>query len=168
MNTPSCFGTLSLRAHLDPAPAHNGVATSPSPFLSHSQGDDDIAAPKTLQKGMSSRCALSLLSLALVLGTGCSKDPSASEGIADLEKSLGKAAENPAIQIAIAAAKTNDLGMGVVALQEAKNAPGLTAEQLQTVEQTSQAIVQELLRRADAGDARAKADLQLIERSRSQ
>ena len=112
--------------------------------------------------------ALSLLCLALVLGTGCSKDPSASEGIADLEKSLGKAAENPAIQVAIAAAKTNDLGMGVVALQEAKNAPGLTAEQLQTVEQTSQAIVQELLRRADAGDARAKADLQLIERSRSQ
>jgi hypothetical protein len=112
--------------------------------------------------------ALSLLGLTLLLSTGCSKDPSASEGIADLEKSLGKAAENPAIQIAIAAAKTNDLGMGVVALQEAKNAPGLTAEQLQTVEQTSQAIVQELLRRADAGDARAKADLQLIERSRSQ
>jgi hypothetical protein len=88
--------------------------------------------------------------------------------VADLEKSLGKATENPAVQLAIAAAKTNDLGVGVVALQEAKRAPGLTAEQLQSVEQTSQAIIQELLRRADAGDARAKADLQLIERSRSQ
>jgi len=111
---------------------------------------------------------LSLLGLALLLGSGCSKGPSASEGIADLEKSLGKAAGNPALQVAIAAAKTNDLGMGVVALQQAKNAPGLTAEQLQAVEQTSQAIVQELLRRAEAGDTRAKADLQLIERSRSQ
>jgi hypothetical protein len=110
----------------------------------------------------------SLACLTLVLASACSRQPSTAEGIADLEKSLGKAAENPAIQVAIAAAKTNDLGMGVVALQQAKNAPGLTAEQLQTVEQTSQAIVQELLRRADAGDPRAKADLQLIERSRSQ
>ena len=108
------------------------------------------------------------LALALALGSGCSRQPSASDGIANLEKSLGTAAGNPAIQVAIAAAKTNDLGMGVVALQQAKSAPGLTAEQLQTVEQTSQAIVQELLRRADAGDAHAKADRQLIERSRSQ
>jgi hypothetical protein len=104
----------------------------------------------------------------LTLAAGCSKEPTAAQGVADLEKSLGKATENPAVQLAIAAAKTNDLGVGVVALQEAKRAPGLTAEQLQSVEQTSQAIIQELLRRADAGDARAKADLQLIERSRSQ
>lgn len=104
----------------------------------------------------------------LALAAGCSKEPTAAQGVSDLEKSLGKATENPAVQLAIAAAKTNDLGVGVVALQEAKRAPGLTAEQLQSVEQTSQAIIQELLRRADAGDARAKADLQLIERSRSQ
>lgn len=104
----------------------------------------------------------------LALASGCSKEPTAAQGVADLEKSLGKATENPAVRLAIAAAKTNDLGVGVVALQEAKRAPGLTAEQLQSVEQTSQAIIQELLRRADAGDARAKADLQLIERSRSQ
>ncbi len=31
-------------AHLDTAPAWNGVATSSSPFQSHSQGDEDIAA----------------------------------------------------------------------------------------------------------------------------
>ena len=46
--------------------------------------------------------------------------------------------------------------------------PGLTADQLQTVEQASQSLTKELLRRAEAGDARAKADLELIERSRSQ
>jgi hypothetical protein len=32
-------------AHLDTSPAWNGVATSSSPFQSHSQGDEDIAAP---------------------------------------------------------------------------------------------------------------------------
>ena len=77
-------------------------------------------------------------------------------------------AASPAIQLAIAAAETNDFGQGVIALQQAKQAPGLSADQLQTVEQASQALVRELLRRAEAGDARAKADLQLIERSRSQ
>jgi len=102
------------------------------------------------------------------LALGCSRQPSASEGVTQLEKSLGKALENPAVQLAIAAAKTNDLGVGVVALQEAKRSPGLSAEQLQSVEQTSQAIIAELLRRAADGDARAKADLQLIEQSRSQ
>jgi len=102
------------------------------------------------------------------LAIGCSKQPSAAEGVAQLERSLGKAIENPAVQLAIAAAKTNDLGVGVVALQEAKRSPGLSAEQLQSVEQTSQAIIAELLRRAAAGDAKAKADLQLIEQSRSQ
>ncbi len=119
-------------------------------------------------KSRNQRTVAALAAGLLLLTTGCSKEPSAAQGVADLEKSLGKATENPAVQLAIAAAKTNDLGVGVVALQEAKRAPGLSAEQLQSVEQTSQAIIQELLRRADAGDARAKADLQLIERSRSQ
>ena len=41
-----CFA----RAHLDTAPAWNGVATSSSPFQSHSQGDEDIAAPKPAAK----------------------------------------------------------------------------------------------------------------------
>lgn len=102
------------------------------------------------------------------LTIGCSRGPSATEGMTQLEKSLGKAIENPAVQLAIAAARTNDLGVGVVALQEAKRSPGLSAEQLQTVEQTSQALIAELLRRAADGDARAKTDLQLIEQSRSQ
>jgi len=114
------------------------------------------------------RVAAPIIALMIALATGCSKGPSAAEGVANLEKSLGEATGNPAVQLAIAAAKTNDLGVGVVALQEAKRTPGLSAEQLQSVEQASQTIIQELLRRADAGDARAKADLQMIERSRSQ
>lgn len=123
--------------------------------------------PLPLHPGRALLPILASIGLSLLL-PGCSRGPSAAEGIADLEKSLGKAIDNPAVQIAIAAARTNDLGMGVIALQEAKRSPGLTAEQLQSVEMTSQAIIQELVRRADAGDARAKAELQLIERSRSQ
>jgi hypothetical protein len=38
-------------AHLDTAPAWNGVATSSSPFQSHSQGDEDIAAPFPISNG---------------------------------------------------------------------------------------------------------------------
>lgn len=106
--------------------------------------------------------------LALAVGTSCKKEPSASAGIHSLKETFPDPAASPAIQLAIAAAETNDFGQGVIALQQAKQAPGLSADQLQTVEQASQALVRELLRRAEAGDARAKADLQLIERSRSQ
>jgi hypothetical protein len=49
---------LQRRAHLDTAPVCNGVATSSSPLQSHSQGDDDIAAPNPFQKGAVSGCAL--------------------------------------------------------------------------------------------------------------
>lgn len=108
------------------------------------------------------------LALLPVLFAACKREPDAKEGVATLQQAFPDAAAPPAIQFALAAAQTNELGQGVVALQEAKRVPGMTAEQLQSVEQASQALTRELMRRADAGDARAKADLELIERSRSQ
>jgi hypothetical protein len=48
---------LFQRAHPDTAPVRNGVATSSSPFQSHSHGDEDIAAPNPFQMGAMSRCA---------------------------------------------------------------------------------------------------------------
>jgi hypothetical protein len=105
---------------------------------------------------------------AAILVFGCGRAPNAEEGVKSLEQTFANPAAVPAIELAIAAVKTNDLGQGVVALQSAKQVPGLSPEQLQTVEETAQTLTQELLRRADAGDARAKADLELIERSRSQ
>jgi hypothetical protein len=99
----------------------------------------------------------------LFLLAGCKGEPDSREGLADLQKAFPDAtAAPPAVQLA------NEFGQGVVALQEAKNVPGLTAEQLQTVEQAAQALTRELVRRAESGDARAKADLELIERFRSQ
>lgn len=110
---------------------------------------------------------LVLAAMAAVI-LGCGRAPNPEEGVKSLEQSFANPAAVPAIELAIAAVKTNDLGEGVVALQTAKQVPGLSPQQLQTVEETAQALTQELLRRADAGDARAKADLELIERSRSQ
>ncbi|MBN9689071.1 MAG: hypothetical protein J0M24_02440 [Verrucomicrobia bacterium] len=110
---------------------------------------------------------LMLWVLAAVI-SGCGRAQNPEEGVKSLEQTFANPATVPAIELAIAAVKTNDLGQGVVALQTAKQIPGLSPEQLQTVEETAQALTQELLRRADAGDARAKADLELIERSRSQ
>ena len=105
----------------------------------------------------------------VVLLVGCKGEPDSRQGLAELQQAFPDAgAAPPAVQLALAAAHTNEFGQGVVALQEAKSVPGLTAEQLQTVEQAAQALTRELVRRAESGDARAKADLELIERFRSQ
>ncbi len=111
-----------------------------------------------------------LISLATTgwVGSGCRREPTPADDLTRLQQAFPDTLATPAIQLAIAAVQTNDLGQGVVALQQAKETPGLSAEQLQSVEQASQALTRELLRRAEAGDARAKADLELIERSRSQ
>jgi hypothetical protein len=62
---------ISAGAHLDTAPAWNGVATSSSPFESHSQGDEDIAAPFPVSNGGSVKMRpLRRLSLLLPGRTG--------------------------------------------------------------------------------------------------
>lgn len=104
----------------------------------------------------------------LALAAGCQREPSATQGIEDLKARFAKPDSPAVVQLAIAAAQTNELGQSVIALQEAKKSPGMTPDQLQSVEQASQSLVRELLRRAESGDAQAKADLQLIERTRSQ
>lgn len=100
---------------------------------------------------------------------GCTNsEPTPEAGLQELQSAFPETSGNPALALALAAARTNDLGVGVVALQDVKRTEGLSALQLQSVEQASQALTAELLRRAAAGDARARADLELIERSRSQ
>ncbi len=111
----------------------------------------------------------SLLLLLIGALCGCTQsEPTPEAGLQELQTAFPGTAGNPALELAIAAARTNDLGVGVVALQDVKRTEGLSAQQLQSVEQASQALTAELLRRAAAGDPRAKADLELIERSRSQ
>ena len=111
---------------------------------------------------------LGLAGAALLLA-GCKGEPNVKDGLGQLQQAFpDPASVPPAVQLALDAARTNELGQGVVALQNAKAVPGLSADQLQTMEQASQSLTRELLRRAESGDARAKADLELIERFRSQ
>lgn len=100
--------------------------------------------------------------------SGCGREPSAEQAVTQLEKTLAQSGPNDALSFAIAAAKTNDYAIGIISLQQVKNTPGLSADQLMSVEQAAQAMTAELLRRADAGDARAKASLDLIAHTRSQ
>lgn len=109
-----------------------------------------------------------IVAMAVVLAMGCSRTPDADRATAELERVLAASPGSVPLQLAVAAARTNDAAAGVIALQEARRQPGLTAEQLQAVEQASQSIVADLVRRAADGDARAKAHLEAIERSRSQ
>ena len=87
---------------------------------------------------------------------------------AQLRKAFPDGGSSDAVRIAVAATQSNDFAAGVIALQAAKTTPGLTAAQLATLEEAAQSITADLARRADAGDAKAKAQLEAIERSRSQ
>jgi len=108
------------------------------------------------------------LVVAGAFASGCKRSSTPADGVSSLQQSFPDPSAVPEVQLAIGAVQTNDLAQGVVALEAAKLRPGLTAEQLQSVEETKQALTRELLDRAEAGDARAKAELEMIERTRSQ
>lgn len=129
----------------------------------------------------------------LVLGgllltiTACHKKADVKSEISELEKSFKNAMTvavpqpNPLapdqsqpteadvwVGRALLAARTNDFAGGVIALQSAQRARGVTAEQLMTVQRTMRTMTSDLAARAAKGDPRAKADLAAIERTRSQ
>lgn len=109
------------------------------------------------------------LALAAVVVAGCGKPaPAPQEGAARLKEAFPTENRPEAVQVAIAATESDDFGTGVIAIQAAKATPGLTAAQLGAMEEAAQAITSALVRRADAGDTAAQAQLQAIERSRSQ
>ena len=125
-----------------------------------------------------------LFGVALLASVGCGKKADVTSEISDLEKSFKSAiaaapaqpAPNPSqaptadgwVDRALTAARANDYVGGVVALQSARSAGGATAEQLMAVQRTMGAMTSELATRAAKGDAKAKADLAAIERTRSQ
>lgn len=117
-------------------------------------------------KGWLGRCAASAL-LASNLA-GCGGKPGAKAQAAELERSFTGAPTNSFVGLALTAIRGGDYPAGVIALQAAKAAPGMTPEQLMAVQGTMQSITAELAARADKGDPQAKADLAIIERSRSQ
>lgn len=115
---------------------------------------------------------------------GCGKQDRVKRGVAELENAFPPATNlaqfpdaplsgrggAPAayVQVAMAAVRTNDYAAGVIALQAAQRLSGLRAQQLIAIENAKQAMMTELLTRASSGDAKAKADLVVIEKTYSQ
>ena len=129
------------------------------------------------------------LCLVLVLAlSACSRKADVKAQVSDLEKAFPAAAatapaqpqtpapvEAPAaadasayVQSALAAVRQSDYAASVIALQKAQRARGVTAQQLMTVERAKEAIVADLVARADRGDPQAKAALAAIEKTHSQ
>jgi hypothetical protein len=129
-------------------------------------------------------CGAILLTL-----NGCSKKADVKSQVSELEKtfrdtsaaappggerSLADQSGSPPdeakayVNFALSAVRTNDFAGGVIALQTAQRMPMLTAAQHRAVYQAMQAMTADLVARAEKGDAKAKADLAAIERTRSQ
>ncbi len=122
----------------------------------------------------------------LLAAAGCSKKADVKAQVSALEKAFPGAAEqagqpdqsaaqpdskndaNAYVRAALSALRSNDYAAGVVVLQNVAQTPGVTPNQLMAAEQAKQAMIANLVARAAAGDANAKAALQQIERTRSQ
>jgi hypothetical protein len=75
------------------------------------------------------------------------------------------------VAAALSAARAQDYASGVLALEEVqkmKQARVVTADQLMAIELAKQAMMADLVTRADRGDPKAKADLAAIEKNHSQ
>jgi hypothetical protein len=134
--------------------------------------------------------SLSLLCGAILLAlNGCSKKADVKSQLSELERTFPVASAaapsagerslvdqtgsvpadaNAYVNLALFAVRTNDFAGGVIALQTAQRMPLLTAEQHRAVYQAMQAMTADLVARAGKGDAKAKADLAAIEKTRSQ
>jgi hypothetical protein len=139
---------------------------------------------------MNHPCRMFLVSVALGLAVGaCSRQPDVKASVSELEKAFPTAATAAPVQpqvqpsvsapppqasahelvnSALAAARANDYANGVIALQAAQVRPGVTADQVMAVQRAKQAMLADLQQRAANGDQRALAQLQAIERTRSQ
>lgn len=100
--------------------------------------------------------------------SSCSKKADVEAQVSELEKAFPAAETNAYVNLALTAVRTNDYAGGVVVLQALKRMPGATAEQLMAAQKAIEAITADLVARAARGDAKAKADLEAIERARSQ
>lgn len=96
----------------------------------------------------------------------CEKKADPATEAVQLEKKFSET--NPFVTGAVSAMRTNDFPAAVLALENARTMPGISPEQSLALERAKQAMTADLLRRAESGDAKARADLAALERSRSQ
>jgi hypothetical protein len=103
---------------------------------------------------------------ALLALNACGKKASPEAEATQLRKAFVES--NHFVTFAISAILTNDYPAAVFALENARTMPGIKAEQLMALQRAKEAITADLVSRAEAGDAKAQADLAALERSRSQ
>jgi len=109
------------------------------------------------------------LLLAAMLGlNACGRKSPVQNRVTDLEKAFSTQEQNVYITAALSAIRSNDYVGAVTILQSVQGMTGVPMPQRMAVREARLAIVTDLTTRADQGDARAKADLAEIERSRSQ
>lgn len=109
-----------------------------------------------------------LLGLLVGLAPGCGRGHGAKPSVTALEQAFPDGASNELVGVAISAIRTNDFGAGVLVLDTAQRSSTATAGQLKAIHETREALIADLVSRADAGDPQAKAALRLIEQARSQ
>ena len=125
---------------------------------------------------------------AVQLLSGCAKKADVSAQVNDLEKAFpGSAAAAPApveatapveraspvdanayVSAALTAVRSNDYAGSVITLQKLERVPGVTYQQFVAIQRTKLAMTTDLINRADRGDAKAKAELDKIEKTMSQ
>ncbi len=118
----------------------------------------------------------------LMLFLGCERQPSVKSSITLLEKAFPAASVSAPgerapsgqpqnvdatfyVQLALSAARSNDYATAVILLKTSARVPGLTPEQFLLTQQTKQALLTDLQKRAAKNDAGAQAALQTIEQS---
>src|SRR5688572_28111492 len=92
---------------------------------------------------------LHLCGAALIAWSGCSKKVDVHHEASELEKAFPDSQSSPYVGLALSAVRTNDYATGVIALQNARRLPGISADQLMAVQQTLEAITADLVSRAD-------------------
>jgi hypothetical protein len=104
--------------------------------------------------------------LCAVMMAACSKTTGPAAESLQLQKVFSSS--NQFVEAAVSAIRTNDYSAAVIALESARAVPGPNADQLMALQRTKESMTSDLVRRAEGGDAKAQADLALLERSRSQ
>ena len=147
--------------------------------------DGTLAATQAMKPA-----CLSVIVLVLALSlSACRRKTDVKGSIAELEKAFPAAVvtvsldmpQSPSaptrieaeeyIRAALTAVRAQDYGSGVMVLEELqrkRGLPGITANQLMTIEQTKEAMISELVARAAHGDPKSIDALAAIERTHSQ
>jgi hypothetical protein len=107
-----------------------------------------------------------VLLVVLLALNACDKKPDPTGEAVQLRQAFPDT--NQLVAAALSAIRSNDYPAAVLALENARGIPGVTADQLMALQRAKQAMTADLVNRAEQGDKKARADLAILERARSQ